>query len=159
MKWTVALLLFVLNVQAQKVVKPKGNTKEQFSLTINNENYKTFVEAFINKDEYKQLWLNYIKTVPENILLANKGNLLSAKVEILVSISHDGKVFIESHNYSSGNEIIVSNDSLGIVVNKIRKDLRKIVKKKGIVTPSYSKSFNGYVNDEVVIEQVWVTTL
>jgi hypothetical protein len=159
MKWTVALLLFVLNVQAQKVVKPKGNTKEQFSLTINNENYKTFVEAFINKDEYKQLWLNYIKTVPENILLANKGNLLSAKVEILVSISHDGKVFIESHNSSSGNEISVSNDSLGIVVNKIRKDLRKIVKKKGIVTPSYSKSFNGYVNDEVVIEQVWVTTL
>ena len=159
MKWTLIFLLFVINANAQKVVKPQGNIKEHFSLTINKENYKEFVEGFINKNEYKQLWLNSIKSLSKDVLLANKGKEISAKIRILVSVNYDGKVYIESHSFTSSDESIINNNSIGIVVNKIRNDLRKIVKKKGVVTPAYNERFIGYVNYEVVIEQVWSEVL
>lgn len=161
MKKTLVFLFLLIGYMAhsQKVVKPAGNTKDSFSLSINGTHYKTYVEAFVNRPVYKKQWLSLIEKLPVEKRNSLKGTAIFADVKLLISVQHDGKVYVENHYSVSSDTSIVTEKDIELIVERIRLDLRKEIKQKGVVTPAFSTYHNYYVNDETVLENKWIKEL
>jgi hypothetical protein len=143
--------------QAQKVVKPAGNQKEHFSLTINKQPYKTYISNFIAKPIYKKMWLDLLKKQPEEQWKDLKGKKLTATISLMIDVDETGMVKVSNYESSCSNAI--GEELLKDVVKTIGDDLMKEIKKSGVVTPSYNKILRNYVGNTEEVKQDWKVML
>jgi hypothetical protein len=144
--------LFITGISsAQKVITDKERKpSEPFSLTIEGKDYKLYIRDYVLNHTNYILWQ---KRCQDSCSGNTATTEVVAKIKLLVSFNHDGKVWVGDH-YSSPNEFDYTDDELlAEWVNAIAKDLMKIIKKKGLVSPPFKNEM--YYNDEIVVEYLW----
>lgn len=143
----------------QRVFYPAKNNKEDFTLTINGQNYKTFVKSYINQLAYKKQWFTLISKLQADKKKELKGTTLTAVIMLLVDVDETGKTTVSDYGSISSDETIVSKESLKIIIDAMCKNLTDEIRKKGVVTPSYNKILRSYVGNTDNIEQKWSLVL
>lgn len=147
-----SLLAFIMLTANAQIVSKNKKAPEAFQLTINNQPYEPFIKAYAMKHASYKKWQATAKAACKD---AAKGTEQTAKIKILVSVDHDGKVYISNHYSSPSLDGWIDDPALTDLVNRIAKDLHSLVKKKGKVKPAFNTSNGQFYNDEAVVELVW----
>jgi hypothetical protein len=144
--------LFITSMSsAQKVIADKKRKpNEPFALTIEGKDYKLYIKNYVLNHTNFKLWQ---KRCQDSCKANAATSEVVAKIKLLISFNHDGKVWVSDH-YSSPNEFDYTDDELlAEWVNAIAKDLMKTIKKKGVVHPPFKNEM--HYNDEIVLEYLW----
>lgn len=142
----------LLCTYAQTVLKDKKRGDASFEITIRNNPYKAFIPAYLLQHGNYKKWQQYAKAACQS---ANKGQKQTAKIKLLVSVNHLGKVFVYDHYSSPSLTEWVSDPILTELVQGMANDLQKLIKQQGKVKPPYDAASKKYFNDETVVELVW----